>query len=118
MKLRTASPVVPRLAGGNSLPPGKDAGGRLFKVLKSGYDQIHIRSYVKFAADHGYLNHFVKLQGSINPSWWTEGEAGTGEMNDSYHAKYPERVINTQSARVWFDNVGVATRYIGPISGK
>ena len=55
---------------------GQDTGGHLFKVLKPGYDQLHIRFYVKFSADHGFINHFVKLQGSINPPRWTEGEAG------------------------------------------
>ena len=55
---------------------GQNTGGHLFKVLKPGYDELYLRFYVKFAADHGYLNHFVKLQGSINPPNWPEGEAG------------------------------------------
>lgn len=52
---------------------GKDTGGHLFKVLKPGYDQLYIRFYVKFAVDHGFINHFVKLQGSVNLPNWTEG---------------------------------------------
>jgi hypothetical protein len=55
---------------------GENTGGHLFKVLKPGYDELYIRFYVKFAADHGFLNHFVKLQGSIDPPSWPEGEAG------------------------------------------
>ena len=77
---------------------GKNTGGHLFKVLKPGYDELYIRYYVKFAADHGFLNHFVKLQGSINPPRWTEGEAGhrhtksfsTGlEPQEASHHTYP-----------------------------
>ncbi len=78
--LTISDDIPPGSSGKQSLKitatPGKDTGGHLFKVLKPGYDQLYIRFYVKFAADHGFLNHFVKLQGSINPPNWTEGEAG------------------------------------------
>lgn len=56
-------------------------GGHLFKVLPQGYDELYVRFYVKFAADHGYLNHFVKLQGSVNPPPYPEGEAGHKHTN-------------------------------------
>lgn len=79
---------------------GKNTGGHLFKVLKPGYDQLYIRFYVKFADDHGFLNHFVKLQGSIDPPRWPEGEAGfkhaksfsTGlEPQQCSHHTYPAK---------------------------
>jgi hypothetical protein len=72
--------VPPGTAGKKSLrvtaTRGQDTGGHLFKVLERGQEQLHIRFYVKFAEDHGFLNHFVKLQGSVNPPRWPEGEAG------------------------------------------
>jgi len=70
---------------------GKDTGGHLFKVLKPGYDQLHIRFYVKFAADHGFINHFVKLQGSVNPPNWTEGEAGFRHVKSFSTGLEPQR---------------------------
>jgi hypothetical protein len=79
---------------------GRYTGRGLFKVFKPGYDQLYCRFYVKFAADHGYVNHFVSLQGSVNPPSWPEGGAGhrhdndftTGlePMNESRH-EYPGR---------------------------
>ena len=100
--LALSGDVPPSTTGKQSLQAtatrGKDTGGHLFKVLKPGYDELYIRFYVKFAADHGFLNHFVKLQGSINPPRWTEGEAGyrhtksfsTGlEPQESSHHTYP-----------------------------
>lgn len=100
--LALSADVPPSTGGKHSLQAtatrGKDTGGHLFKVLKPGYDELYIRFYVKFAADHGFLNHFVKLQGSINPPRWTEGEAGhrhtksfsTGlEPQEGSHHTYP-----------------------------
>lgn len=100
--LTLSDEVLPGTGGKQSLKitatGGKDTGGHLFKVLKPGHDQLHIRFYVKFAADHGFINHFVKLQGSVNPPNWTEGEAGyrhtksfsTGlEPQGASHHTYP-----------------------------
>ncbi len=70
---------------------GKDTGGHLFKVLKPGYDQLYIRFYVKFADDHGFVNHFVKLQGSIDPPNWTEGEAGYRHVKSFSTGLEPQR---------------------------
>jgi hypothetical protein len=74
-------------AGGTSLKMtavrGKDEGAHLFKVFKPGYEQLYARFYVKFAKDNGYLHHFIKLQGSINPPNYPEGGAG-GRPTDSW----------------------------------
>jgi len=35
--------------------------------------------------------------------------------SDDYLAKYPDALVNTKTATVWFDNIVVAREYIGPI---
>jgi hypothetical protein len=111
---------------------GKNFGGHLFKVLKPGYDQLYIRFYVKFAADHGFVNHFVKLQGSINPPNYTEGEAGfkhlksfsTGlEPQDASFHTYPTKPYGPPGIwhfysywpemRSWQNPDGTGTSYYG-----
>jgi len=34
--------------------------------------------------------------------------------SDAYAAEHPDAPINTQTAAVWFDDIVVATKYIGP----
>ncbi len=93
--LTLSDEIPPRASGKRSLSitatSGVDAGGHLFKVLKPGYDQLYIRFYVKFAADHGFVNHFVKLQGSLNPPNWTEGEAGYRHVKSFSTGLEPQR---------------------------
>ncbi|MEA2063294.1 MAG: hypothetical protein U9P14_06330 [Gemmatimonadota bacterium] len=50
-----------------------NTGGHLFKVFTPGYDQLYIRFYTKFAADHGFTHHFVRIRGMINPVQWPVG---------------------------------------------
>ena len=50
-------------------------------MLEPGHDQLYARFYVKFAADHGFNHHFVKLQGAINPPRWPMGGAGCKPTN-------------------------------------
>src|SRR4051794_31976748 len=45
---------------------GKDTGGHLYKMLDPGLDECHVRFYVKFEKDHGYVHHFFHLVG-YNP---------------------------------------------------
>jgi hypothetical protein len=77
---------------------GENEGGHLFKVLEPGHDQLYCRFYVKFAPDHGFIHHFVKLQGALNPPRYPVGGAGsrptdswtTGiEPADASRHKYP-----------------------------
>src|SRR6476660_9072006 len=35
---------------------GKDTGGHLYKMLDPGLDECHVRFYVKFEKDHGYVH--------------------------------------------------------------
>lgn len=67
--------------GGKSLQMtatrGQNEGAHLFKVFKPGYEQLFARFYVKFSADHGYLHHFIKLQGAIDPPPYPMGGAGS-----------------------------------------
>jgi hypothetical protein len=55
---------------------GNDSGGHLWKLFKQGYDQVYARFYVKFAPDHPYIHHFVKLGAWRNSPNWPQGEAG------------------------------------------
>jgi len=70
----------------------KNTGGHLFKVLKPGYDELYIRFYVKFADDIGFINHFVKLQGSIDPPSYPEGEAGHKHTNSFSTGLEPQEI--------------------------
>lgn len=80
-KVMAFSPDVPAGSSGKrciqmTATRGENEGGHLFKVFRPGCEQLYCRFYVKFAADHGFNHHFVKLQGSANPPRWPEGEAG------------------------------------------
>ncbi len=55
---------------------GHDTGGHLFRRLLPGYDTVYVRFYVRFAADHGFIHHFVTLSGMKNPPAWPTGDAG------------------------------------------
>src|SRR5690242_2903071 len=39
----------------------KDTGGSMFKMLDPGLETCHLRFYVKFDENHGYIHHFVHL---------------------------------------------------------
>lgn len=55
---------------------GKDTGGHLFRSLGRGQDRLHLRFYVKFEKQHGYVHHFVHLCGYHPPTKWPQGGAG------------------------------------------
>ncbi|MDH7568420.1 MAG: hypothetical protein QHJ73_02370 [Armatimonadota bacterium] len=78
--LRFSTDVPPGSAGRASLQVtatrGQNTGGHLFRLLKPGYDQLYCRFYVKFAPDHGFVHHFVKLQGESDPPPYPVGRAG------------------------------------------
>jgi hypothetical protein len=54
----------------------ENVGGLVFKVLEHGYDKLHMRFYVKFAEDHPYVHHFVRMGGMIDPPPYPVGGAG------------------------------------------
>jgi len=56
---------------------GASNGGHLYKGFKSGFDQLFLRFYVKFAPDCGQIHHFVHLGGYHPPTPWPQGGAGT-----------------------------------------
>lgn len=56
---------------------GKNEGGFLNKILKPGYDELFARMYVRFDEKIGYLSHFCKLGGDIDPQPWPLGRAGS-----------------------------------------
>jgi hypothetical protein len=55
---------------------GHDTGGHLWKLFKPGFDLLYARFYVKFATDHPYVHHFVKLGAWRDSPNWPKGEAG------------------------------------------
>src|SRR2546427_6638538 len=75
-----ASDVPPASPGHRSLQMtatlGENSGGHLYTRLSRGADQVFARFYVKFAADGGYIHHFVTLGGYNPPTAWPQGGAG------------------------------------------
>ncbi len=78
--------VPPDSAGRRSLQMtatlGENKGGDLYTVLKPGFDKVYLRFYTKFAADHGYVHHFVALGGYNPPTPWPNPRAGTRPRGD------------------------------------
>jgi predicted amidohydrolase len=61
---------------------GENTGGHLYTRLSRGEDKVHARFYVKFAADGGYIHHFVTLGGYNPPTAWPQGGAGERPRGD------------------------------------
>ena len=55
---------------------GKNEGGLINKIFKPGYDELYVRMYVRFDPKCGFLHHFCKLGGDIDPQPWGHGRAG------------------------------------------
>jgi hypothetical protein len=55
---------------------GRNDGGHLWKLFDRGVDTMHARFYVKFAKDHPYVHHFVKIGAWRDSPRWPQGEAG------------------------------------------
>lgn len=84
------NPAQAVFAFGNDVPPGspgkqslrmtatkgKNDGGHLWKLFERGVDTMHARFYVKFAKDHPYVHHFVKIGAWRDSPRWPQGEAG------------------------------------------
>jgi len=56
---------------------GENTGGHLYTRLPREVDRAFARFYVKFAADAGYLHHFVHFGGYRPPTTYPQGGAGT-----------------------------------------
>lgn len=41
--------------------------------------------------------------------------ASRGRVNDEYAAEHPDFLINIDTATVWFDDIVIAKKYVGPI---
>lgn len=54
----------------------ENEGGHLYKLLRAGLDVCHLRFYVKFEKDHGYVHHFVHMCAYNPPTRWPQGGAG------------------------------------------
>jgi hypothetical protein len=61
---------------------GENTGGHLYKLLPRSVDTAFARFYVKFAADAGYIHHFVWLGGHQPPTRWPNPRAGTRPRGD------------------------------------
>lgn len=55
---------------------GKNTGAHLYKMLDPGLDECHLRFYVKFEKNSGYIHHFVHLVGYNPGTKWPQGGAG------------------------------------------
>ncbi len=56
---------------------GHDTGGDLWKRLRTGYDRLYARVYVKFAPDAPYVHHFLSMGGKVDTLNYPVGRAGT-----------------------------------------
>ena len=80
-KVLSLSEDVPEASGGRAslrmtATKGHDTGGHLWKLLGSGVDRMYARFYVKFAEDHPYVHHLVKIGAWRDSPPWPQGEAG------------------------------------------
>ncbi len=80
-KVLEFSDLVPSGASGKTsiqmtATRGQNNGGHLFRRLLPGHETLFVRFYVRFAADHGFIHHFVTLGGMKNPPAWPTGDAG------------------------------------------
>lgn len=62
---------------------GESTGGGLIKRFQPGFDTVFARFYVKFAADHDYVHHFVHLLGERKPGQ-ALGKAGLRPNGDDW----------------------------------
>jgi hypothetical protein len=62
--------------------PGRDTGGHLYRMLEKGREKLHVRFYVKFPEDHGYVHHFFHLVGYRPSTPWPQGGAGERPAGD------------------------------------
>ena len=62
---------------------GQNTGGHLYKMLDEGLDTCHLRFYVKFEKDHGYIHHFVHMCAYNPPTKWPQGGAGERPKGDA-----------------------------------
>ena len=61
---------------------GSSTGGHLYRRLLPGYDQLHVRFYVKFDLDCAPIHHFVHVGGYCPATAWPQGGAGTRPGGD------------------------------------
>jgi len=61
---------------------GRGEGGHLYRRLLPGYDQIHVRFYVKFDPDCAPIHHFFHVGGYRPPTRWPQGGAGERPRGD------------------------------------
>lgn len=80
---------------------GKDTGGGLTKWFEPA-DTVFIRFYTKFDPECDYVHHFVTLRAN-------KGLRGGDKWITGTWTKNPVNVV-------WFDNVVIARRYIGPVA--
>jgi len=103
--------LPPGSPGGKSLKitatRGRNDGGHLFKVFKPGYEQLYARFYVKFSKDHGFLHHFVKLQGAIDPPPYPMGGAGSRPTTSWTTGIEPTRLLKNKYPATEFGPPGI-----------
>jgi hypothetical protein len=54
----------------------ENTGGHLYRMLKTGAETLHLRFYVRFEKEHGFVHHFVHLCGYHPATPWPQGGAG------------------------------------------
>ena len=104
--------------------PPNSPGNRSLRIAKTGHlfthtrgvDRMHARFCVKFHPKIGYIHHFVTLWADRTPTPWPKGWAGKKPAGDALFSSGIEPWHDWN--KVWFDDIVVATDYIGPVQGK
>ena len=95
-----------RMTVGRDGPSSAD----LRKILDHRHDRIHLRFYVRFAEDYGFMHHFTRIAGDAQPTTWMRGGAGSRptsrfsaaiETMPASPNHYPRRVHTTPPG-FWF----------------
>ena len=119
---------------------GKGSGGHLYKSFKEGLEKVHLRFYTKFDPKCYPIHHFVHMGGYNPPTPWPQGGAGNRpdgakrvstavepfegfrwrsskqlKMNYLWILLYITKAPAGHVSKVFFDDIVLATEYIGPI---
>ncbi len=85
--IMSLSDTIPAASGsGKSLlmthVGGRGNGAHLYRPLKSEYDKLHVRFYVRFDSDCAPIHHFFHVGGYHPVTAWPQGGAGTRPHGD------------------------------------
>lgn len=86
-EIMSLSREVPKVSGGGSSllmthVGGRGNGAHLYRRLKSGFDKLHVRFYVRFDSECAPIHHFFHVGGYHPSTAWPQGGAGSRPYGD------------------------------------